>query len=96
MLGNGVWSPLPGSGVTLPNGNLPEIPSPGFGSSSKTDNGFSVFEGAYHYFTGHSTPVTISFSSIDPGWGLEDFLDPCSYDIGEFSIQKTKQIETLS
>lgn len=54
-----------------------------------TSDGISYPEGAQHYFFGSGT-LNVPFRSIDPGLGLGDFINACSYSPGTHQIDETK------
>ncbi len=59
--------------------------SPGKVDSS---DGLSYLEGARRYFFGGGD-VDVPFSAVDPNFGVEKFINSCSYSVGKYNIDTT-------
>jgi RHS repeat-associated protein len=82
-------------GNMTPHGWGPKLPPTPY-KPPDTSDGLSYPEGAGHYYAGNGTPVTVPFSEVDPGWGVDDFIDPCSYDYGKHPIDEAKPYELFN
>ncbi len=66
-----------GPGFYPPSPPLPYLPP-------ITSDGLSYLEGADHYFRGSKKELYVPFVKVDPGWGVREYIDPCSYDLGPY------------
>lgn len=90
------WGTGTGSGWYTPSSPLPSRPFDGGVPEIDPSDGLSYPEGAGHYYNGGGDPLTVPFSEIDPGFGVTDFIEPCSYDYGSHPIDSTKKHELFN
>jgi RHS repeat-associated protein len=55
-----------------------------------TYDGLDFWESVDHFYTGKGAPVTVNFSSVDPGWEIADIIEvkPCDKLAGLLSYKK--------
>lgn len=81
-----------GLGGTGTGGDWPVAPD----YNPETNDGLSYPEGAAYWVYGEGKDLHVPFSSIDPGWGIEDFIEiPCSFSNGSHYISERRGNDTF-